>query len=80
MMLRIYDTNDPARSLNSKASSPLEASCRHIILLGRSNEDRLLAKYVMHASSIIELPNTLTAFDCEPEVVVGKSLERGWEL
>lgn len=80
MMLGIYDTNDRARSLNSKASSLLEASCRHFILIGRSYGDRLLAKVVMHASSIIDLPKTLTAFYFEPKMVATNSLEGGWEL
>ena len=34
----------------------------------------------MHASSIIDLLKTLTAFYFEPKLVVENSLEGGWEL
>ena len=80
MMLGIYNTNDRARSLNSKASSLLEANCRHCILIGRSYGERLLAKSVMRAPSIMDLPKMLTVFYVEPKLVVGNSLEGGWEL
>lgn len=80
MILGIDETDDRTRLLNSKAWSLLEASCRQYRLIGRSYGDRLLAKFIMHASSIIGLPKTLTAFFLEPETVVGHCVEVGWEL